>query len=222
MPRIARIVIPNYPHHITQRGNYKQRVFTEKDDYRFYLKWLNKYSKKYSLKVLSYCLMPNHVHIAAIPGNEDSLAKTFNTSHMVYAHYFNNKNQITGHLWQGRFFSCVLDDSHLHSVIRYIENNPVRAGIVENPWEWQWSSAKQHALKEKDNLLTLTEIETFMDTGNWKDYLAQEEKEEVENNIRKNTLNGRPLGRDSFISKLEDSLGKRLRALPLGRPRKEV
>ena len=121
MPRIARIVATDYPHHITQRGNYRQTVFTKDTDYKFYLERLNEYRSKYKLSILAYCLMPNHVHFVASPKNEDSLAKTFNACHMRHAHYFNKRNRLTGHLWQGRFYSCVLDDNHLYATVRYVE-----------------------------------------------------------------------------------------------------
>jgi len=221
MPRIARVVAVDYPHHITQRGNYRQRVFAKDSDYKFYLERLNEYHSKYKLSILAYCLMPNHVHFVAIPKNEDSLAKTFNASHMRYAHYFNKKSCLTGHLWQGRFYSCVLDDNHLYATVQYVENNPVRAKLVKTAWNWNWSSAKEHALKEERGILSLTDVNKFMEIDNWKSYLSQKEDKETRNSIRKNTLTGRPLGSDIFITKLEKLFGKRLKALPHGRPKKK-
>jgi putative transposase len=128
MPRIARVVAVGLPHHITQRGNYRQDVFFDTDDRRQYLLWIGEYSAKYGLSVLAYCLMQNHVHFIAIPREANSLAKTFNAAHMRYSQYFNKKLKQRGHLWQGRFYSCVLDESHLMLASRYIERNPVRAG----------------------------------------------------------------------------------------------
>ncbi|MCL0086503.1 transposase [Thermodesulfovibrionales bacterium] len=113
MPRITRIVAVGLPHHITQRGNYRQNVFLDDNDRKHYLSWIHEYSTTYSLSLLAYCLMDNHVHFIAIPKREDSLAKTFNTSHIRYSHYFNKKIKTTGHLWQGRFYSCILDEPHL-------------------------------------------------------------------------------------------------------------
>ena len=118
MPRIARVVIKDCPHHITQRGNYKQIVFSEHNDYQKYIEWLSDYCQKHKLTILGYCLMPNHVHFIAIPHQTDSLAKTFNNCHMRYSQYYNKKNNATGHLWQGRFFSCALDEKHLYEAIR--------------------------------------------------------------------------------------------------------
>ena len=220
MPRIARIVVPHYPHHITQRGNYRQTVFTNDIDYKFYLERLNEYSRKYKFLILAYCLMPNHVHFVAIPEEKYSLAKTLNACHMRYAHYFNRKNHLTGHLWQGRFYSCVLDENHLYATVRYVENNPVRAKLVKKAWQWDLSSAKAH-LEEESSILALDDINKYIEIDNWKSYLTQKEDEEIIKEIRKNTLTGRPVGSDTFITKLERLFGKRLKALPRGRPKKK-
>ena len=129
MPRIARAVAPGYPHHVTQRGNYRQIVFEDEEDFQQYKTWLKDYSGKFGLKIWAYCLMNNHVHFVCVPTKEYSLAKTFNTLHMRYSQYINRKKGAKGHLWQGRFFSCSLDEIHLYAAVRYIENNPVRAKI---------------------------------------------------------------------------------------------
>ncbi len=131
MSRSARIVIPNFPYHITQRGNYRQDIFQDDEDRLRYLSWIDEYSKKYDLSVFAYSLMDNHVHFIAIPQKEESLAKVFSIVHMRYSQYFNKKRKTSGHLWQGRFYSCVLDEPYLMTAIRYVEKNPVRAGIVK-------------------------------------------------------------------------------------------
>jgi Transposase and inactivated derivatives len=149
--RTARAVAKNYPHHVTQTGNYQQPVFEDENDYRQYLFWLKDCSQKYDLKIWAYCLMTNHVHYVCIPSNENSLSKTFNALHMRYSQYFNRKK---GYLWQGRFFSCILDETHTFTAIRYIENNPVRAGIVKTPEAYQWSSARTHINRGEDAILS--------------------------------------------------------------------
>ena len=120
MPRIARAVAVGIPHHITQRGNYRQVVFEEDSDYRQYLEWLKHYSNKYSLRIWAYCLMNNHVHFVAVPENEESMARAFNTLHMRYAQYSNAKRGDKGHLWQGRYYSTALDERHLYAAMRYV------------------------------------------------------------------------------------------------------
>jgi putative transposase len=142
MPRISRAVAVGLPHHITQRGNYRRGVFEKEDDYLRYIEWLMTYTRKYSLKIWAYCLMGNHVHYIAVPMEPDSLTKTFNTLHMRYSQYINRRHKATGHLWQGRFFSCVLDEKHLYSGMRYVENNPGRAKVTKKAEEYRWSSAR--------------------------------------------------------------------------------
>lgn len=217
MPRIARIVVIGCPHHITQRGNYQQKTFSSKADYEKYLQWLSEYCKKYKLSILAFCLMPNHVHFISIPQQSDSLSKTFNACHMRYSQYYNKKNNNKGHLWQGRFYSCPLDEGHLYEAIRYVENNPVRAKIVKKAEEWKWSSAKAHLHKEKINL-ALGDIGDHKDIPDWDQYLTEKQDDKIIKKIKSNTLTGRPSGNDSFVSKIENMFGKRLRPLPEGRP----
>lgn len=221
MPRISRVVIPELPHHITQRGNYQQTTFYSNADYFQYLTWLTEYSRKFGVSFLAYCLMPNHVHFIAVPLREDSLAKTFNTCHMRYSQFFNKKCRLTGHLWQGRFFSCVMQESHLYAAIRYVENNPVRAKLVSRPGDWQWSSARAH-LYQTTSLLPLEDVrKTLPDISDWEEYLGESNPSAAEQ-IRRHTLTGRPLGSDEFLFSLEKTLGCQLRALARGRPIRQI
>jgi len=221
MSRTARIVIPDLPYHITQRGNYRQDIFEDDEDRLSYLSWIDDYSKKYRLSIIAYCLMDNHVHFIAIPRKEDSLAKVFSISHMRYSQYFNKKKKASGHLWQGRFYSCVLDEDYLVAALRYVERNPVRAGIVRKPWRWKWSSAGVH-VGQGDGVVNLENITTLIDTTveEWKEYIDLDENEEEVEVIRKHTLLGRPLGTKEFIAKLGKRLGRVLSVLPRGRPKK--
>ena len=223
MPRIARVVAVGLPHHITQRGNYRQDVFTNPDDRRQYLAWIREYSIKYGLSILVYCLMQNHVHFIAIPNESDSLARTFNAAHMRYAQYFNKKLKQRGHLWQGRFYSCVLDEFHLMLAARYIERNPVRAGLVKKPWQWPWSSAIIHTNgKESRPFIELGDLFGIMgmSCGSWEKYIDSAEEENFLQRIRKHTFTGRPLGTMAFIERLQEKFSRRLYALPIGRPKK--
>jgi len=144
MPRRARVVFEGVVHHITQRGNYRQNVFEDDSDKRKYVEFIREYSEKYGMKIYAYCLMSNHVHFIAAPVKEDSLAMTFKYVNMRYSSYFNKKNRRSGHLWQGRFYSCPLQFEHALEALRYVERNPVRAKMVELPWEYEWSSAREH------------------------------------------------------------------------------
>jgi len=218
MPRVARTVVRGYPHHVTQRGNYRQVIFENDDDFRQYLKWLKTYSRKYGLDIWAYCLMDNHVHFICVPKHEDTLARTFNTLHMRYAQYINRRRNASGHLWQGRFYSTILDEAHVYAAVRYVENNPVRTGMVKNAADYRWSSAREHidAAPEvvSDNCFLLQEI------PNWHKFLGAREDAAMTQQIRKSSMTGRPCGDKSFIRKLEKRFGRRLHALPHGRPKK--
>lgn len=219
MPRIARIIAPGYHYHITQRGNCKQLVFKEAVDYATYMRLLIKYSTEYKLSILSYCIMPNHIHIIAIPQEQNSMAKTFHVTHMKYAQYFNKKYALSGHLWQGRFYSCLLDENHFLAAVKYVENNPVRAKLSSSAISWPWSSALAHYHK-KDTILSIGEVHQYIDVSDWKQYLTEPENQADIKLIREHTLKGRPLGNTAFIQKLEALCGRQLFLRQPGRPKK--
>jgi putative transposase len=218
MPRVARITAIGYPHHVTQRGNYRQRVFKTQNDYKQYLSWLKEYSDKNALDIWAYCLMPNHVHFVCVPQNHDSLARTFNTLHMRYAQYGNKKRGMCGHLWQGRFYSCILDEKHLFAAVRYVENNPVRADLVQEPDEYPWSSAKGHVKKSGDIILC-DKSYFHQDIENWLSYLKLDTDSDTVEGIRVKTRIGRPYGEDAFTAKLEKKLGIEITKRRPGRPK---
>ena len=144
MPRIARVVAAGVPHHITQRGNNRQQIFFSDRDRRFCLTLLRHHAERHGLRVLGWCLMPNHVHLIAIPEHERSLARALGRAHYEYAIYLNHERERSGHLWQNRFFSTPLDRHHLRVALRYVDLNPVRAGLAEEPAAYLWSSALPH------------------------------------------------------------------------------
>jgi putative transposase len=153
MPRRSRLVVPEIAHHITQRGNDRQAVFFSADDRRLYLHLLAQQAAACGTHILGYCLMTNHVHLVAAPDREDSLARTLGRTHAEYAQAVNRSRSRTGHLWQNRFFSCPLDPSHLENVMRYVDLNPVRAGLTDAAWEWPWSSARVHCVPGAGDLV---------------------------------------------------------------------
>jgi len=220
MPRIARVVASGYPHHVTQRGNYRQTVFETEDDYLLYLKWLREYSKQYDIEIWAYCLMNNHVHFVCVPGKEDSLARTFNTLHMRYAQHINKRRKSNGHLWQGRFYSAILDEAHVYAAVRYVENNPLRAGIVKTAEDYKWSSAKEHIDGLQEGIVS-GKCYLLAEISNWKSYLLEKENIAMIERIKKCSMTGRPCGNESFIGKLEEKFARQLNALPHGRPRKK-
>lgn len=217
MSRIAGAVAPGYAHHVTHRGNYQQNIFKDEEDYRRYKGWLEEYSRKEGLRIWAYCLMTNHVHFVCVPDRETSLSRTFNILHMRYSQYFNKKQGVKGHLWQGRFFSSILDDRHLHAAVRYVENNPLHASIATDAKEYQWSSARGHIDVGSDPVLSY-DSPLDADIRDWETYLGEVDDERLIEGIRKNGLTGRPCGDEHFITKVGGILGRELKANRPGRP----
>ncbi|MGD2109963.1 MAG: transposase [Phycisphaerae bacterium] len=223
MPRVARIVLPGLPHHIVQRGNNRQDVFFVDDDYRVYLEMLRELAERHRLSIQGYCLMTNHVHLIATPPSPEALAKAVGRTNFRYAMYVNRLHQRSGHLWQNRFFSCALDEVHAWRALRYVERNPVRARLVRVAWRYWWSSAAEHCGCRRANKIALVDPRAWQrtwDAGRWQQTLRETDDEETLSRLRLCTHRGRPLADDSFLSKLEHKLGRRLRPLPVGRPRR--
>jgi len=172
MPRPTRLVVPDQPHHVTQRGNRRQRTFFRDEDYALYFSLLRHACAKTDTKVWAWCLMPNHVHLILVPSSEDGLARALGPLHRRYSVEVNQREGWSGHLWQSRFASFPLDEAHLHACLRYVELNPVRAGLVERPEEWPWSSARGHLELGSDRLTDpapararIADWRAFLDTG---------------------------------------------------------
>jgi putative transposase len=196
-------------------------VFLVDDDRRVYLQLLKEQADKYGLEVLAYCLMDNHVHLVAIPHEEEALAKALGRTHFRYTQYVNRLHRRSGHLWQGRFYSCALDGRHLWPALKYVELNPVRAKLCRRAWQYAWSSAALHSdEKAESELLDLARWYKQVSAKEWRKELAEGLTEDEVARIRLRTHTGRPLGSDRFLSKLETVLGRRVRPLPVGRPKK--
>lgn len=209
MARMARVVVPHYPHHVTQRGNRRQQTFFQEEDYRAYIELLVNAKEKAGVSVWAYCLMPNHVHFVVVPQRQDSLSMFFSEAHRRYTRRVNFREGWQGHLWQERFHSSVMDERYLLTAVRYAELNPVRAGLCDRPADWTWSSIHAHLNGEDDILVTVKPMLERID--NWWEYLATQDSEEEFETIRNLSRTGRPIGSDSFIDKLEHMTGNRLR-----------
>jgi putative transposase len=219
MARMARIVVPGYPHHITQRGNRRADVFFDEQDRRVYMAYFRKYSEKHGLRLWAYCLMTNHVHHVAVPQNREALSRTMRDTDTAYARYFNRKYSQVGHVWQGRFYSCPMDEIHRWAAVRYVESNPVRGGLVSKAEEYSWSSAACHCGLRSDDML----CEEFPPPGvvaDWSLWLRQDDSSQVIETIRRRTRTGRPCGDERFLDDLEELLGRSLRPRIGGRPRR--
>jgi putative transposase len=161
MARMARAVAPGFPHHVIQRGNRRQQTFFNEVDYQVYLDLMAEWCAKYQVETWAYCLMPNHVPLVVVAQTADGLTRAIGEAHRRYSRHVNFRQGWRGHLWQGRFSSFVLDQRYLLACVRYVELNPVRAGLVDKPDNWRWSSASNH-IRGEDNTLVKTAPMTEM------------------------------------------------------------
>jgi putative transposase len=170
MPRLPRLVTPDVPHHVTQRGNRKQQIFFSDADRRAYLQLLADRCIVTGTRCLAWCLMDNHVHLVLVPPTVDALRATLAPLHTRYAARINIREGWSGHLFEGRYWSYPMDDAHLMVAVRYVENNPVAAGLVTNAADWRWSSARAHISGNDDGL---TDVDTLgQHVPNWRAMLA--------------------------------------------------
>lgn len=222
MARLARVVVPGMPHHITQRGNRKMQTFFSKDDYRIYLSLMAEWCRQYNVKIWAYCLMPNHVHLIVVPDSECGLCRAIGEAHRRYTLRVNSREGWQGHLWQGRFASFVMDESHLISAARYIERNPVEASLVSSAADWPWSSAAGHISGRGDAVAEgdwLTE-RTAGWVCTWQEHLQDHDEAEFVSAMQRHENTGRPIGDKGFLKRLEHQIGRKLLPAKRGRPRK--
>jgi putative transposase len=221
MARLRRVVVVDVPHHVTQRGNARQVILASDTDRITYLELLREYSHLYGLSLLGYCLMSNHVHLIAVPQTPEALADSLKQAHGRYASYWNARQSLTGHVWQGRFYSCPLDESHLWAALRYVELNPVRARMVESAGLWRWSSAAAHCgLTSPDSLLEMARWRKRWTAHEWHRFLADAESAAELSALRQSTHTGRPLGSPDFVAALEELTARALAPRKGGRPKK--
>ena len=209
MARIARVVAPGIPHHITQRGNRRQDTFFCVEDYQAYLALLREWCGYWKVEIWAYCLMPNHVHLIAVPTSEDGLRRAIGEAHRRYTRRVNFREGWRGHLWQGRFASCPLDEPHMLAAARYIEQNPVRAGLARTPWDYPWSSAAAHVAGMDDGCVTVAPL--LAQVGDWEDFLSTPVTEDQVRELRRHERSGRPVGHEHFVLAVERTLGRTLR-----------
>jgi len=219
MARMARVIAEGVAHHVTQRGNARRIVFDSDTDRLVYLHLLRQYSILHQCALAGYCLMSNHVHLIAVP-RADSLPVVLRDVHGRYATYLNGREGASGHVWQGRYFSCPLDAQHLWAALGYVERNPVRAGMAHRPDEYEWSSAAVHSGgSDAHGLLDLDFWRAEWTPAGWRSFLDDAAEAEAER-IRRHTHTGRPLGSEDFVKQMERRLCRPLAPQKGGRPRK--
>lgn len=223
MARLARIVVPDLPHHVTQRGNRREPIFLEDGDQDIYCDLLAEQTRKAGVQVWAYCLMPNHVHLILTPSTAEGLSRAVGETHRRYAAFVNARGRWRGHLFENRFGSVAMDEAHLIAAVRYVSLNPVRAGLARDARAWPWSSVAAHLVGQDDGLVVvrpvLERVEDFarlLDTSDTAEVVFRNATQA----IRSAEIIGRPLGTPDFIADLERRLGRPLaRRAPGRKPR---
>jgi putative transposase len=217
MARMARVVIPGTPHHVTQRGNRRQQTFFSDTDYLGYLHLAAEAFREAGVEVWAYCLMPNHIHLIATPPMAPALAEAVGTTHLRYTRQINRRQRWTGYLWQGRFASFPMDEDYLLACARYVGLNPVRAGLTDKARDWPWSSVRAHLEGRADPLLTPEPLRSRLGAG-LEHFFDVDVQEEGRRALRRASSTGRPLGAATWIKALEATTGRRLAPPSIGRP----
>ena len=208
MARIAHVVAPGMPHHITQRGNRRLPVFFRDADYRTYLSLLSNFCAQYQVTLWAYCLMPNHVHLVAVTEHGDGLRCALGETHRCYTRHVNFREGWRRHLWQERFASFVMDYRHTLAAVRYIELNPVRDGLAPDAGTYPWSSARAHLSGTDDGVVHVALL--CSEINDWKSFPRVEEEEGVLSRLHHRQRTGRPCGDTAFISHDESLCGHAL------------
>lgn len=210
MARLARLVVPGLPHHVTQRGNGRRRVFFSDADYALYRDLLTESCKAAGVACWAWCLMPNHVHLILVPTDKDGLRRALAPVHRRYAGIIHRRRRRSGHFWQGRFGAAVMDEDHLAAALSYVLLNPLRARLVARPKDWRWSSLRCYLGGRDDGLTdTASMLDRFPDLAR---RLTEPQDAEVWGRIRAAETIGRPLGSVAFVEKLERKTGRKLKA----------
>ena len=215
MARVARVVVPGMPHHVTQRGNRRQQTFFGAEDYAAYLELMAEWRGKHGVAIWAYCLMPNHAHLLAVPRSEEGLGRAIGEAHRRYTRRVNFREKWRGCLWQGRFASFVMDEPYLLAAARYVELNPVRAGLAADAADWPWSSARAHLAGRDDPLVQVAPLRAMI--ADWRGLLDSALDEAQ---LRDHVRTGHPLGDATFVDRLEQIVGRILRPKKSGRPSK--
>ena len=216
MARIARIVVPGLPHHVTQRGNRREPIFLQKGDYALYRDLLAERCAANGVACWAYCLMPNHVHLILTPTTEGGLSRAVGEAHRRYTAFFNARARVTGHLFQGRFSSAAMDEAHLLAALRYLALNPVRAGLVARAQDWRPCSVGAHLSSRNDVLVDVAPV--LSRVANFRDLLAADDGEASLSEVFEAAgMIGRPLGDEAFLAGVEKKLGFSVRPGRRGR-----
>lgn len=219
MARLLRVCVPGSPHHVIQRGNNRQTCFAAAKDFAAYANWLKQYSEKFDVALHAWVFMTNHVHLLVTPGTKDGIPRTMQSLGRQYVRYFNGAYKRTGTLWEGRYKSCVVDaEPYFLACQRYIELNPVRAGMVRTPADYPWSSYQAQALGKPASMWQPHELYLQLANDREQRFAAYQAlchtpiDEDTVRTIRESTNKGLALGNDRFKAEIEQLTGRRVSA----------
>ena len=225
MARLPRLTLPGYPHHVIQRGNNRQAIFTEEADYRYLLELIEGYARELDVAVHSYVLMTNHFHLLATPQSQTALPEMMQAVGRRYVRYFNQRQGRSGTLWEGRYRSTLIQaERYLLACMVYIDLNPVRAGMVAEPAQYPWSSYRHYAGMASDRLVTPHPL--YWSLGNTPFAREQAYSELIQAGISRETKDalagathgGWALGDAKYLAELARVGPRRPTPLPAGRP----
>lgn len=226
MARKQRLIVPNIPYHVIQRGNNRNKIFYSEKDYNFFLNLLGEAKLKHPCLIYSYCLMTNHCHLLVEPKEKGNLSLLMKLVGAKYAHYVNKAYKRTGTLWEGRFKSCLVDEKqYFLTCLHYIEANPVRAGIVNSPESYRWSGYRFRAFGESNHILDLDQwYNSLADNNNdrqinYRKFFQNLKSEPLFKIIRDMTNKGGIYGKENFKVQIEQLTGRKIVFRPPGRPR---
>jgi putative transposase len=209
MARLARVVVPGLPHHVTQRGNGRARTFFGDDDYALYRDLLATHCHAADVDVWGWCLMPNHVHLILVPSDPDGLRRALSRVHRIYAGVIQARRRRSGHFWQGRFGAVAVDEAYLAAALRYVSLNPVRARLVARAQDWKWSSTRAHLRGKDDGLTARQPVREII--PDFAGLLASAPEQDLFDSLRASESIGRPLGSDRFLARIERLTGRVLK-----------
>ena len=209
MARLARVVIPGLPHHVTQRGNARARTFFGDDYYALYRDLLATHCRDADVEVWAWCLMPNHVHLILTPSDPDGLRRALSRVHRTYAGVIQTRRKRSGHFWQGRFGAVPMDEEYLAAALRYVSLNPVRARLVARAQDWKWSSTRAHLRGRDDGLTALKPVKQII--PDFAGLLGSAPEQDLFDRLRAAESIGRPLGSDRFMTRIERLTGRILK-----------
>ncbi|MGD0192185.1 MAG: transposase [Rhizomicrobium sp.] len=219
MARYARIVVCDYPHHVTARGNRREPIFFENGDHDVYRTLLAEQAEEARVEIWAYCLMPNHVHLIAVPREQTGLARAIGEAHRRYTNYINARAGFRGHLFQNRYGSVAMDDAHLITAARYVSLNPVRAGLVARAEDWPWSSVRAHLKGEDDGLVKVRPL--LERVADFRTLVAPDPRDtDCFAALRRSETTGRPLAAEDFVKDLERRIGRPIARRASGRRKK--